>query len=330
MSSRLVIEEAGDHELVRVRRWPGASLDDYRLLAVEQRILGLGKPRETALDGSIVRLDWGGKSDRTGLALLHPLHGVCHRREPLPFVRSIIANISFIHETRRIVQDVGADGTPTRHYDVAMRNLSSKRRCRQKLLYKSSRRCAWQAETKRRQIRDGARPGLQWFNDQAAAEAAVRRIIGFATKSLTIVDAYFGPLQLRDFALAVTGRDVAVRILTSAEYLRAAMEPPHDGPADLAMERALASISMHGAQPEVRVMPGQQAELHDRFLIVDGRLWFSGNSLNAIGARASMMVEMPNPDEVLLHLEPVISRAEPFAEWLAARRAAQAGRHVTE
>ena len=68
-------------------------------------------------------------------------------------------------------------------------------------------------------------------------------------------------------------------------------------------------------------MPGRRAPLHDRFLIADGRVWLSGNSLNAIGTRASLLIELPNPEEVLNHLAPIIERTELFSTWLSQRRA---------
>jgi hypothetical protein len=52
---------------------------------------------------------------------------------------------------------------------------------------------------------------------------------------------------------------------------------------------------------EVRVIHNKDGEpiLHDRFLVVDGAVWFSGNSLNAIGQRESMIVKLPDPSPVI-------------------------------
>jgi len=45
-----------------------------------------------------------------------------------------------------------------------------------------------------------------------------------------------------------------------------------------------------------------QPILHDRFLVVDGAVWFSGNSLNAIGQRESLIIKLPNPEPVIARL----------------------------
>jgi hypothetical protein len=43
--------------------------------------------------------------------------------------------------------------------------------------------------------------------------------------------------------------------------------------------------------------------LHDRFLVVDGAVWFSGNSLNAIGQRESIIIKLPDPGAVVARLD---------------------------
>ena len=56
---------------------------------------------------------------------------------------------------------------------------------------------------------------------------------------------------------------------------------------------------------DVRVMRNKEGDpiLHDRFLAVDGAVWFSGNSFNAIGQRESMIVKLPNPAPVIKRLD---------------------------
>jgi hypothetical protein len=161
--------------------------------------------------------------------------------------------------------------------------------------------------------------GLRWFDDPESAQAAVREIIGKARREFTVIDPYFGPEQIRDFAMAVTAGDVAIRIVTSEECLGREAEGGQE-PVSVALERALSEFSAHGwSRPEVLVMKGRRAPLHDRFLVADGRVWLSGNSFHAIGARASVLIELPNPQEVLGHLRPYMERAEAFSTWFTHR-----------
>ncbi len=325
VSSRLHVEGDREVELVRVRWWPGTELKEFRLLAVERRMLGLGMPKERVLDGALVELDWQGKSDRTALALLHPEYGVCWTREPLSFLRSIRTTVDVVGATRHVVQrSDGKDGAET-HFDVPWRDTSIVSVVGEDTDDGSPGNRQRRAEARRRQIALAASSGLKWFDNPATAQDAVRSIIGGARETLIVVDSYFGPIELRDFILAVTSPDVSVTVVTSAEYLSGAMPAPDGRPVVAATEAALAELRRERwADPKVLVMLGQRAPLHDRFIVADGRVWLSGNSLNAIGRRASVLIELPNPQEVLGHLLPYVNAARPFAEWLADRRAARA------
>lgn len=66
-------------------------------------------------------------------------------------------------------------------------------------------------------------------------------------------------------------------------------------------------------------MTGDKPLIHDRFLIIDDEVWFSGNSLNDIGNRLSMLIRLPNPGEILDVLKELESkperRIETMEEW---------------
>ena len=64
---------------------------------------------------------------------------------------------------------------------------------------------------------------------------------------------------------------------------------------------------------DVRVLCGKASPiLHDRFLVIDKQVWFLGNSLNMLGKRASMIIKLPNPDEILDELDKMLEQAETF------------------
>ena len=44
--------------------------------------------------------------------------------------------------------------------------------------------------------------------------------------------------------------------------------------------------------PMIRVLTGDPPPVHDRFLIVDGTVWLSGNSLHTLGERAGVIVRL--------------------------------------
>lgn len=60
----------------------------------------------------------------------------------------------------------------------------------------------------------------------------------------------------------------------------------------------------------------QSSILHDRFLVIDDTVWFLGNSLNTLGDKASLIVKLPNPDEVIDQLEGMLDQAISFDDYM--------------
>ena len=59
--------------------------------------------------------------------------------------------------------------------------------------------------------------------------------------------------------------------------------------------KALRTFEQRGVPaPEIKVLPGvgKNPPVHARFLIIDGDVWLSDNSLNAIGKRASVVLKL--------------------------------------
>lgn len=59
--------------------------------------------------------------------------------------------------------------------------------------------------------------------------------------------------------------------------------------------------------------------LHDRFLVIDDAVWFLGNSLNTLGDKSSLIVKLPNPDEVIEQLEGMLSQSISFEDYKISR-----------
>jgi hypothetical protein len=248
-------------------------------------------------------------------------------REPLPFLRAVTLDLGIVKERRRIMISTDQEGRPVKQYEF---DVVERPRERPGLMvvgepsemYSPSNR-EFQAEARRKELAIAASLGLQWFDDPSEAEEKIRTLIGRARKSVMILDPYFGPQELASFGLA-TSPEVEVRIVTSANCLR-----QRSGAGELGdqMDGLLEQLSRENfASVSMLIMPGETPELHDRFIVVDGRVWFTGNSLNAIGSRASVLIEIPNPQYVLSHLKPIVSAAKPFHDWIKERRESRANR----
>ena len=70
-------------------------------------------------------------------------------------------------------------------------------------------------------------------------------------------------------------------------------------------------------------MLGDKPAFHDRFIIVDDNVWLSGNSLADIGKRASILVKLQNPKEILNIHEQIVQdekKCLPLGEWLNGKK----------
>ena len=125
------------------------------------------------------------------------------------------------------------------------------------------------------------------------------------------------------FGHATRRADVDLRILTSADGLKEMAKDDSNLNAGIQLQRALdETFDNMCAKPKICVLSGKSSPVHDRFLVIDGEVWLSGNSLSTLGQRAGMIVRLPEPDPVIKRLEAFWLDARVLSEWLSDRSAA--------
>jgi hypothetical protein len=142
----------------------------------------------------------------------------------------------------------------------------------------------------------------RWINDVASARIFLRATIGSARQEVFVADSFFSGEDLAGYLHFIHRLNVQIKVLTSRDAFGNRQERPA---ALLRMQSSLATFLKRGfTEIDVRVMRNKEGDpiLHDRFLAVDGAVWFSGNSFNAIGQRESMIVKLPNPAPVIKRL----------------------------
>lgn len=106
-----------------------------------------------------------------------------------------------------------------------------------------------------------------------------------ANRRVIICDPYFGANELYHYVFPQSSLDVNVWILTSKNI---------DKTQAKALKEAQDKYNQITDSNKVtcRVMRGK-SDLHDRFLIVDDRVWSLGTSFNNFGERATSVVLIP-------------------------------------
>lgn len=173
-----------------------------------------------------------------------------------------------------------------------------------------------------------------WFFDgdptsRSRARAVVRELIGAARARCLLCDPYLDADDVLEYVTFARTARLEIRLLASAAELRRkdAAGQARGLTLDAKLRALVASDkSLHLA---CRVLSGRDASpVHDRFLLLDDRVFILGASLNEFGARMTTLSRVPNPRPVIAALEERWNDPQhsvSLADWLGGRVAAPEG-----
>lgn len=318
----------------------GASLAGLRLTTFDEQghLLTDLSTYDIPADG-ILDIDKDDCIGTYGYAVTHPEHGVLAYSPPYPFLRKIGFNMNPVLGGGITVSVPTGESanSPRMEYQAAQRPSPL---ATQSLIGDEARipnvssRIAT-AAADREKIANAKLYGQRWFPD-GSREEAMRFIQGelrCAKTRVVIADPYLAGLQLGQFLYAVNPETVSVTLLTSGLAFKTVkknsskvgfwkrikerfgfhsrqQEPSKIGDFD----KRLTQLNRE-AKLTAKTYVLQSAVLHDRFLLIDDAVWFLGNSLNTLGDKASVIVKLPNPDEVIGRLEDMLKQATPFDDY---------------
>jgi hypothetical protein len=327
----------------------GQTLDGLSLTILEQRANLLSRFETVPVpeDGLVI-------SSRqlpvqsSGYVVTHPLHGVLAYQAPVPFLRTVSISMGIVGRRVKVeVPEADASGAPMTSYNVAEVEHEHPIVVGDDVLPADLAR-VFEAEERRERRALARRYDQTWFDSGMRSEAIefVRSRVAQARFDVLVADPYFGGTQVLQFLHAVHRINVRFTILTSrlafeSEVLPSpALRTGRTGVQPVALNRrdaertrleafaaATATFERRGIKnAETLVLMGKVPPLHDRLLMIDNRVWFLGNSLNALGDRASMILQVPDPEPVIKRLHELRQKAVPFQEYTKRRRATRARR----
>ena len=301
-----------EHLVGEVLARRGRKLDGLTLTLFEERFGAMHLFESSAVVDTLMIVPATDELEHTGHTLSHVTRGLVDQQKALPYLRTIGLNMGMVGRRVRVeTQDSRRKGAQTTVHTVDETTRESKSiidlepdapapRDAISRFYTSSER--------RRAERLARQQDLQWFDTRDAALRFIRERIGRASDTVLIVDPYADGKDLFDFGHFVTRRNVGMRVLTS----RLPFE--NDAIMRAGFAEALRSFAERGVPtPEIRLLRGgKRPAVHDRFLVIDADVWLTGNSLNAIGERASVMLKLPDPGSIRVRLENLFEEAQPF------------------
>lgn len=286
------------------------SLNGIRLEIINENSLGRLMPATTIFsdDTAIKVFEFAEELNREGRTVTHPRHGLLCWNEPVPLVRTIRLDLEV--ESRRKSVEVPARGKSRHRYEY---EIPEYRRENSAVIGTELDGSAIQsqiAEAQRRRARVQEAVSQRWFHNKPEDAAKfIRDTIGNARRTAMIADPYFAEGGLLAFGHAIRSPDAVLHVLTAAAYLK-------NGAGYQVQLLLDQSFQTYSLTPEVRVLSGDPPPLHDRFLVVDDDVWFSGNSFNTIGERAGMVVRLADPEPIIAQLNQLWKRATPLDAWL--------------
>lgn len=319
-----VASDGTESTVVEISPRAGMSSESLEALVFEHRPSGISSLQMQRFGSRpYMALPFHGTVQETEIFIRCQRRGLLEWQPPSSFVRELNISGGIVSARKQIVVPQ-PDGQPGQSYNVNVveRGWASKYGSDGGSTTIPTRLRASAHE--RLRIDEAERLGQKWFHgSREEATEFVRDLVGKARGRVWIVDPYFATVELFSFALATTRSDVKVKILTSVLALTGedTINPPAEA-GDVLFSNVRDRPEM--AHIEILVMTGDSPTVHDRFLVVDQAVWFTGNSLNNLGNRAGMMISLPAPDIVIAKLDGIMSdvqRTKPLSDWVAQRQA---------
>ena len=305
----------------------GQRLDGLRLEITDERPRGRMDPLVHEFrDDTIAVLDFPAEINKEGLAITHPTLGLLSWHEPLPLLRTFHTRMELVRRKKRVQVPSDDSKRSEYEYEVDEVGLASEDVFGDAVENAGIVSRLTDAEHRRSLRRAADDYDQQWFCRMPGDAAHyVRQRIGRAREAVLIVDPYFAGRELLAFGHAIRRPDVELRILTSAQGLG----PDHKRRSKADAARQLMDVldqtfTSYPTRPTIRVLTRNPPQVHDRFLVVDGAVWLSGNSLNKLGERAGVIVRLPDPTPVVARLEAFWRSSPSLSDWAVSRSAASA------
>ncbi|MDF0732171.1 VPA1262 family N-terminal domain-containing protein [Pseudomonas entomophila] len=323
LKTRLHVAESGEEKtMIRFSTRANRSTQGLQVTLIEHRPTGIAALCTGEAQGPYLALAHAGASEKVELIIRCPTRGILFWQPPCHYTRQANVAVDVIGSQKAIE----VPGKDSHAYTVPIHERVSQNTFRGAGGPNGIPAKLRKGQFDRQRVAEAERLGQKWLHrDRQGATTFVRSLIHKAQHRVWIIDPYFTTVELFSFAAATGRLHTQVMILTGGSTALA--KPDETEPEKEVGETLLANISVEAMKHmKVRVMTGGMPTVHDRFLIIDDDVWFTGNSLNSIGERAGMMIKLPAPELVIEKIEALVNdneRTKDLAEWVRNRLAAR-------
>ena len=294
----------------------GQLLKGLNLSIANERLCGRMAPITHKFGNqAIAVLDFPTRIYKEGRSVTHSEHGLLYWHPPTPLIRRMRIRMEVSGRPKRVQVPAAGRRRPAERYEVSevldvLESVVGEE-------YQNPFSRIVDATSRRSRRQSAKSHDQEWFyRTPHEATQYVRLRIADARHTVLIVDPYFAGRELLSFGHAIRRTEVHLRILSST----AALQDSNLGPTPFKSGSQFLQIlnttfGERSVKPQIRML-GDPPAVHDRFLVIDEDVWFSGNSLTAIGDRAGMIVKLPDPEPAITRLEAFWAQARSLADWL--------------
>jgi hypothetical protein len=305
--------DGGESLFFRFVPMPGETVEGLELTTFDKDTNFLTDFQTLKLQSNGVVIQAKGVCDgEYGYVVRHPSQGILAFSPPSPFIRRINVGVS-VSDRKQYIVDVPIDESHNAErltYNASRSNLHTS----SPVMFNESEPVQKRAKRRehhfRRQRKIHANTqGQRWFKDDNRKEAMrfFHTLIQTAKKRIIIADPYFGSLQFAQYLYKVSSREVHVEILTTKKAFGGSTSEEKAREFNLGINSIRKN---HHITISVHILTANL--LHDRFIVIDEEVWFSGNSLNSFGKQASVIVKLPDPQVIIDNLKLIIARGKPL------------------
>lgn len=315
-----VDDQGAEKTVLRLLPRHNHSASGLEIMMLEHRPTGISAIQTVTAKGSYLEIPHAGTAEKFELFIRCPVRGVLVWKKERSYYRQMNFGLEVIG-TQKAIQVPGKNGLS---FNVAIRERVSDRVVGKPVGANGIPARLRKGQYDRQRTSAAEALGQKWLHrNQEEATSFVRQLIGEAKHRVWIIDPYFATAELFSFAAATAYLNTEVTILTGAST---AMAKPDEHYKDKeAGEAMLLNTSQDDMKHiKVRVMTGAMPTVHDRFLVIDDDVWFTGNSLNSLGERAGMMIKLPAPEPVIDKISQVLhdpERTKTLDNWVQHRLA---------
>ena len=264
------------------------------------------------ITGPVLRFNLTRIADETAYAVVESNKNLIDYSDFNPYLRELVFGVNIAGPTHNIKIN-GGDSYEVSKYSHEEIHLKDDKDVPELALSTKNVSLNWKKKEQKKSENQ-----FIFYKDNNAKDF-VRKIINSAYKSIDIIDPYFGNEELLNYMPAASNSGVEINILTGPEHLRTMAPGSNECIGDI-MLRKQKELRERKLLIDITIaVTGHEMPFHDRFIIVDNKeVWLSGTSFNSLGTRASSLIKLYSPEDVIAKLAEIKSSAtiSHLEDWL--------------